>query len=94
MAVSPARYRATPIIAFALVVAAVTGCTADRHKRPLPAGVAGAVEVVVAVAAAPAAEASGSPPRVAMQKDVPVEIAAVGNVEAYNTISVRSQVAA
>jgi hypothetical protein len=29
-----------------------------------------------------------------MQKDVPVEIAAVGNVEAYNTISVRSQVAA
>jgi multidrug efflux system membrane fusion protein len=29
---------------------------------------------------------------VASQKDVPVEIAAVGNVEAYNTISVRSQV--
>ena len=26
------------------------------------------------------------------QKDVPVDIAAVGNVEAYNTIAVRSQV--
>jgi multidrug efflux system membrane fusion protein len=68
---------------FAVVVAAVTlitaGCnsSASEPKQGRRRGAEGAAPVVVATAA---------------QKNVPVEIDVVGNVEAYSTISVRSQV--
>jgi multidrug efflux system membrane fusion protein len=85
--------RAVLIIAFALVVAVVTGCTAGSAQESVTGG--GGRGGGRAGRGGRGGVGGGGQPvstAVATQKDVPVEIAAVGNVEAYNTISVRSQV--
>src|SRR5579883_3305653 len=74
-------------LSFALAMVVLSGCnsstanaSADSGKKGKGrgGGAGGAVPVVVATA---------------VQRDVPIEIQAVGTVEAYKTISVKSQIA-
>ncbi|MFN8178982.1 MAG: efflux RND transporter periplasmic adaptor subunit [bacterium] len=73
----PFRRAAVPLLLAALAVAAI-GC-GSKKADPKDAAKAAGRGVPVTIAAAVA-------------KDVPVTIEAIGTVEAYNTVSVRSQV--
>src|SRR5689334_5483104 len=63
----------------ALAIATGSGCSPDSHNSPSQtgAGTKPAVPVLAALAEA---------------RDVPVELRNIGNVEAYSTVNMRSQI--
>jgi multidrug efflux system membrane fusion protein len=67
-----------PLVVLALAALALAGCSDRAGGTPARQGAAPAVPVTVGEA---------------VEKDVPIQVIAVGNVQAYTTVAVKSQVA-